>query len=118
MPIASVSSETPPSVCSLLSRSLLIALLAGVVPSLSSCSTTHYRLSADREVYAIVAAKVPSVPGAPDTFDIAFAGEADLADLPVETARYALLGPEAESEVGADLLSLEGGLRVGCELGR
>ena len=111
--IPGVSSEASPSIYGTPSRPVLVSLLTCVVLSLFSCSTTHYRLSADKEVYAIVAEKGPSVPGAPETFDVAFAGEADLANLPVEPGRHEFLGPEADHEVGAYIFSLEDALRVG-----
>lgn len=60
-----------------------IAASVCIVLLLTACSTTHFKDSADKEVYEIVKKRIPEVPGAPDAFTIETDAEINpLADLP------------------------------------
>lgn len=84
-------------------------LLVGV---LSACSTTHYKESADQEVYGIINAKSPAVPGMVKDIDIEPPQPPDLSGLPINESYQEFLGPDAEGEVGAAVLSLERALEI------
>jgi len=88
-------------------RPFLTALYTcGAVLLLSACSTTHYRESADKEVYNILAEKSPGVPGMVDDVNIDVVPAPDLSALATINEQYEFLGPEV-NEVGASLVSLE-----------
>lgn len=85
---------------------------------LQGCTTTHYRESADREAYAVIAQKSDVVPGLVKDFSIDSAGEPDFADAPVNDAALEYLGDEGKVEVGAKVLSLEKALAVAFKYSR
>jgi len=97
-------------------RSVLAAAMAAVV--LAACSTTHYRESADREVYRAIADKSPGVPGMPPEFNIEPAPEPSLADLPSATGAADFLGEAAQAERGARVVSLEEALALAVKNNR
>jgi outer membrane protein TolC len=82
---------------------LLIMLLS------TSCSTTHYRESADREVYSIIDERGPEVAGMPDEFTIDAPEIApEIQGLPVNQIYAEFLGEDVGvEEEGAHSLSLE-----------
>ena len=78
------------------------------VLAITACSTTHYRESADSEVYRTIAEKVPAVPGIVDDFDIDSEEQIELDGLPINTNFEEFLGEEeGRREIGAHILSLE-----------
>jgi len=92
---------------------------------ITGCSTTHYKQSADDEVYKTIAEKTPAVPGVVDDFDIESEQEIDLSEYPVNDDLYALfdgeppdgevegaLGELMQAEVGARIVTLEEALEL------
>ncbi len=94
---------------------------------LVSCSTTHYKESADREVYRLLAAKGAAVPGMEANFTIE-AAEIQLEGLPVmaeeatvefgDGTRDKFLGEAGQAEVGAHIISLAKSLEFAVKNGR
>ena len=93
---------------SVLACSLIV--LAGM--SLTGCSTTHFRESADKETYSVIADKAPEVPGMAMEFTIEHEAAIDLGGLAVNEALVEALGTEGQAEVGASIVSLEKALSV------
>ena len=87
----------------------LVCLLAGV---LAGCTTTHYRQSADRETYGIVAEKAPKVPNMDPEFTIEPPGRPELVGVPEVTTADEALGEAEEEEIGAGVISLEKALAL------
>ena len=84
---------------------VVFALAAG-------CSTTHYRESADKEAYSILASKTPGVHGMIEDVNIEPKGVPLLEGLPINETVAEYLGAEAQSEVGASIVSLEKALDI------
>src|SRR2546421_423356 len=82
------------------------------------CTANHYRKSADKEGYHAIAQRTPSVPNMDTNFTIERVGAFPLERLPVTTNFYDFLGPDAEREVGAHVLSLEEALLVAVRRNR
>lgn len=85
--------------------------LCGAAALLSACSTTHYRESADKEVYNILAEKSPGVPGMVEDVNIDPRSAPDLSALAIIHKQYDFLGPEVNQD-GAALVSLEKALEL------
>jgi outer membrane protein TolC len=80
---------------------------------LSSCTTTHYKARADREVYEIIGDKSAQVAGVTDDFSIEEFPEKDvLAGLPHTGTADPALGEASTADEGAAVLSLEEALRL------
>jgi outer membrane protein TolC len=90
-----------------------VALLLG-----SGCSRQHYQKSADREAYRTIAEKAPRVPNMEPQFTIEQTNVLSLEGLPVVTQPDEVLGSEANSEVGAKMLSLEQALAIAVKHSR
>ena len=86
------------------------AVSAGII--LSGCTTTHYKDSADEEVYALIEEKSPAVPGMTDDYEIETDRIVDLEGYPVVEEGEEFLGDTAAEEVGAAILSLEDALAM------
>lgn len=92
-------------------RGGLAAILS--VSLMSSCSTTRFKESADREVYEIIETKSPEVPGLVEEFTIEpVPGAGDLADLPVNDVIDPALGETGQDDSGATVISLEQALSL------
>lgn len=91
-----------PKLCSAL---LAFALVGG-------CSANRYKERADREVYGIIQAKAPAVPGMNPEFSIEQDKSDPLTDLPKSESAPEYLGEAGSTEVGAQVLSLEQALRI------
>ncbi|MDZ4858959.1 MAG: TolC family protein [Candidatus Hydrogenedentes bacterium] len=76
------------------------------------CSTTHYREKADSEVYSIIEQKSPAVAGLPKNFTIEQDPTDPLEGLEAGGESADFLGEAAQTEVGAQVLSLEDCLRI------
>jgi len=79
------------------------------------CSTTHYRESADKEAYSLIADKSPSVEGMTQDVSIEYERPGPLDHLPTNTATeedLVFLGDEAANEFEAPMLSLEQALAM------
>ncbi|MFP4171546.1 MAG: hypothetical protein ACLFV4_01410, partial [Candidatus Hydrogenedentota bacterium] len=83
---------------------------AGIV--LGGCTTTHYKESADEEVYDIIEERRPAVPGMVDDYEIETDRILDLESYPVAEEAEEFLGDTGEEEVGAAILSLEDALAI------
>ncbi|HRI86893.1 MAG TPA: TolC family protein [Candidatus Hydrogenedentes bacterium] len=76
------------------------------------CSTTQYRERADKEVYAILEQKSPDVPGLPADFTIEQDTSNPLEGMEAKGEAADFLGEAAQTEVGAQVLTLEDCLRI------
>jgi hypothetical protein len=83
---------------------LSIALLCG--GALVSCTANSYRKDADQETYEAIEDKTNLVPGMTQRIGIDEAKDVDLSSLPANEDSYEFLDNEADSELGANILSL------------
>src|SRR5262249_3648275 len=90
---------------------LLVIVLAG-------CSTSHYRNSADTEVYRAIQGKTPLVSDMDRRFTIDYTNFLSLEGLPLATNIPDFLGPEGEHEPGAYILNLKDTLALAVEYSR
>ncbi|MEW6302117.1 MAG: TolC family protein [Verrucomicrobiota bacterium] len=93
-------------------------VLTGICVVAGGCSARHYRKSADKEVAAAIAGKTPKVPNMDPAFTIEQTNGVSLAGLPQLTEPSPELGKEAESEVGAHVLTLEKALEIAVQHSR
>ena len=77
-----------------------------VALAVAGCSTQHYRASADKETYRVIRRTGAKVPNMDRQFTIDQTNAPSLADLPVVEQVEPFLGPYADSERGARMLSL------------
>ena len=90
-----------------------LVLLIATTSTLTGCiSTAQRKAGADKDVYRILEAKSPAVPGLIDDFDIEAAEPRLLDGFPVNEDRPEYLGPEVDGEVGAAIISLEEALEI------
>jgi hypothetical protein len=82
------------------------------------CTANHYRKSADKDVYKAIAQRTPMVPNMDTNFTIAQTNVPSLEGLPITTNMFDFLGPDAEKEVGARVLSLEEALLIAVRQNR
>lgn len=87
---------------------LLLCLAAAALAA--GCSAKHYRKSADREVARLIGAKSGQVPNMDPRFTIEQTNALSLESYPILTNVADFLGPTAESERGARIISLEAAL--------
>src|ERR1044071_945482 len=90
---------------------LLVIVLAG-------CTASHYRKSADTEVYRAIQGKSPLVTDMDPKFTIEQTNVLSLEGLPVSTNIPDFLGPEGEHEPGAYILNLKDTLALAVEFSR
>ena len=88
-------------------KSLILLTLSSI---LLSCTNNAYRRSADEETYAAIAGKSALVPGVSGQIGIDEQVAVDLSPYPVNNEVFEFLDIEAESEVGAHVLSLNAAL--------
>ncbi|NUM56153.1 MAG: TolC family protein [Candidatus Hydrogenedentes bacterium] len=84
-----------------------LAALAGL-----GCTTTQYKNRADKEVYSIIEAKSPQVPGLPGNFTIDQDETDPLEGLGADSASPEFLADAGKAEAGAQVISLEDALRI------
>ena len=72
----------------------------------SSCTTNHYRKSADTEVYRTIQGKSSLVPGMSSVVSVDTGDSFNLEQYPLNTEVFDFLDTEAESEINARILSL------------
>jgi outer membrane protein TolC len=125
MSMAAVSSERKWAASHRLAATLLcVALLAA-----AGCSPAWYKRSADREVYDILEAKAPQVPGNTGAYDIEMEQRDLLAECPVADASDLVPAVEAAGEEAAPedagepveryvVISLPRALQIATELSR
>lgn len=86
--------------------------------ALAACSSTDYKQSADTETYAAIAGKAAFVPGMTEQVVIDDNAAVDLSGLPVNGDSYEFLDNEAESEIGAHIISLNQALDLAFQHSR
>ncbi|HWV99169.1 MAG TPA: TolC family protein [Candidatus Acidoferrum sp.] len=89
----------------------LVLLLAG-------CTASHYRKSADKEVYSTIRSKTPGVPNMDTNFTIEQTNLVLLEGLPVITNVPEFLGADGQRERGARVLNLEEALNIAVRCSR
>jgi len=99
-------------------RRWLPKLMASGLLALAGCSARHYRLSADKEVYATINQKAPFVTNMEPKFTIEQTNHLDLSGLRTVIETNAFLGAAAASELGAGVLSLEEALALAVRYSR
>ena len=87
---------------------LSMMLLGG--SAIVSCTTNSYRQDADQESYEAIAGKSDLVPGMTNQIDIDTQKRVDLSRFAVNEGSFEFLDNEADSEVGAQILSLNAAL--------
>lgn len=87
-------------------------LTATSVLFLSGCSTTHYRESADREVYSTLEGKSGQVAGLDADFDVATPAAPSLDAFPTNSETTPIFGPSIDLELGARVITLEASLEL------
>ena len=95
--------------------------LPGVLASffiLAGCTTGHYRKSADKEAYGVIAQKTPLVKNMDEQLTIEQTNQLSLEGSPVRMSVEEFLGPDGERERGAHILSLEKALHIGINHSR
>jgi outer membrane protein TolC len=86
--------------------------------AVAGCSRKHYQASADKEVYRAIAEKTPRVPNMDGRFTIDQTNVISLEALPVVSQPDEALGAEANSEVGAKIISLPTALDIAVKQSR
>ena len=86
--------------------------------SLTGCSTSYYRKSADEAAYGVVKAKSPLVPNMDAHFTIEQTNALSLEGLPVTTDTPEFLGDDSKPESGAHLINLETALSLAVNYSR
>lgn len=84
-----------------------LSLAIGVTLILTGCTAKYYRKSADRQAYALIAEKSTVVTNMDPSFTIESTNQLRLNHLPKMAESNAFLGPAAQIEVDANVLSLE-----------
>src|SRR5439155_19580332 len=84
----------------------------------AGCTTEHYRKSADKEAYGVIAQKTPLVKNMDERFTVEQTNQLSLDGLPVRMSVEEFLGPDGEVERGAHIISLERALDVGVNQSR
>lgn len=75
-----------------------------------ACTNSAYKRSADQESYAVIADKSELVPGMSSQVAIDEEQEIDLSQYPLNSGSFEFLDNEADSELGAQIISLNGAL--------
>jgi outer membrane protein TolC len=92
----------------------MVLLALGV----AGCSTNYFRKSADREVYRTIEGKSPLVWNMDTNFTIEQTNSVSLEAFPVNTNVELFLGPDAERERGANVLTLRDALQLALNSSR
>ena len=87
---------------------IIVVLLSG--SALLGCTANSYRQDADQETYEAIADKTNLVPGMTERIAIDEEKTVDLSGFPTNEESYEFLDNEADSEVGAHILSLNDAL--------
>ena len=78
----------------------------------AGCTTEHYRKSADKEAYGVIKQKTPLVKNMDEHFTVEQTNQLSLEGLAVTTGVQEFLGPDGETEHGANIISLEKALDI------
>ncbi len=87
---------------------LFIGTVLGVV--LAACTSNAYKRSADEESYAAIAGKADAVPGMTENVVVDEIREINLDGFDINSAAFEFLDNEADSEIGAHILTLNAAL--------
>ena len=98
-------------------RALAVAWLP-LVLLLAGCTASHYRKSADKEVYSTIRSKSPRVPNMDTNFTIEQTNLVLLEGLPVITNVPDFLGTDGQRERGARVVTLENALSIAVHSSR
>ncbi|TAL04475.1 MAG: TolC family protein [Verrucomicrobia bacterium] len=95
-------------------------LLAGLsfLLALTSCTSSHYRKSADRETYSTIKKKSASVRNSDPHFTIEQTNVISLEGFPTATNAPDFLGIDGKAEIGARILKLEDALDIAIKHSR
>lgn len=96
----------------------IIAVVGMSLVLVMGCSTAHYRLSADRETAAIIAAKGTRVPNMDPHFSIATNGAVSLTGFPLNTNAAVFMGSDVQEERDVPVVSLEQALDLAVKHSR
>lgn len=91
---------------------------AGCAFILAGCTAAHYRRSADKETYRLIAQKTPLVTNMEPHFTIEQTNQINLEGLPEMNGTNDFLGEAAEAEIGAKVLSLDKALETAVKYSR
>lgn len=86
--------------------------------ALTACSPRHYRNSADKEAYRLIAEKTPKVPNMETNFTIETNRLVSLEDLPVLEKPEEALGQDGKAEIGCRIIPLERALEIAVKNSR
>ncbi len=98
-------------------RALAVVWLPLVLP-LAGCTASHYRKSADKEVYSTIRSKTPRVPNMDTNFTVEQTNQEMLAKFPTVIAVPDFLGEDGAREKGAHVIRLEDALEIGIHCSR
>src|SRR5215475_5567496 len=86
--------------------------------ALAGCTARHYRRSADKAAYGLIAQKSPLVTNMEPHFTIEETNQIYLEGLPVANGTNDFLGDGAQAEIGANVLSLDKALEMAVQHSR
>jgi outer membrane protein TolC len=86
--------------------------------TLAGCTAKHYRHSADKAAYGLIAQKSPLVTNMERHFTIEETNQINLEGLPVTSGTNDFLGDAAQAEIGAKVLSLDKALELAVKHSR
>lgn len=90
----------------------------GCALCLCGCTASHYRTSADKQVYNAIARRAPLVTNMEPRFTIEHTNALVLEGLPEVTVTNDFLGEAARAELGAHVFSLKEALKIGVQHSR
>ena len=88
------------------------------VLALAGCTAKHYRRSADKAAYGLIAQKTPLVTNMEPHFTIEETNQINLEGLPVASSTNDFLGDAAQAEIGSSVLSLDKALEIAVQHSR
>ena len=86
--------------------------------ALAGCTARHYRRSADKAAYGLIAQKSPLVTNMEPHFTIEETNQINLEGLPVANGTNDFLGDAAQAEIGSSVLSLDKALEIAVQHSR
>ncbi len=101
-----------------MAKQFLVTPLAVCLVLLASCTTKHYRKSADKEVARIIASKTPRVPNMETNFTIEVTNKLSFTNFAVYEKTEEAFGDEKAMEKGARIISLDQALEIAVRFSR
>lgn len=93
-------------------------LFAAVFLIGAGCTAKYYRKSADKEVYGAIAERSSTVPNMDTNFTIEQTNSLKLDGLRVNTNAFDFMGPDAQHEIGARIVTLNDALLIAVKRNR